>query len=69
VVACGQGDDAAGMVDELKDTLPVVLEPVLGPTSKAFSGSGYPTFYVLDERGRIAASAATVHGVASAGAR
>jgi peroxiredoxin len=44
----------------------VVVEPHGGPTAQAFSVSGQPTIYVLDERGRVETSDMAVRRIAAA---
>jgi hypothetical protein len=56
----GDPDSAATFVEELAGTASIVLEALRGPLQTSFSVSGYPSFYVLDERGRVESSAPTV---------
>jgi peroxiredoxin len=53
-------------VPELAGVATVVVEPLAGPTAQAFSISGYPTIYVLDERGRVETSGMAVRAIAAA---
>jgi peroxiredoxin len=63
----GEGDEKADdYVRELAGVATVVVEPMGGPTTQAFSVSGYPTIYVLDERGRVVTSGMAVRQVAAA---
>jgi thiol-disulfide isomerase/thioredoxin len=57
-VICGTEDEAATMVGELKDSVSVVVEPLGGPTQKAFAVTEYPTFCVITKQGRIGARGA-----------
>jgi thiol-disulfide isomerase/thioredoxin len=53
-------------VRELAGAATVVVEPRGGPTAQAFSVSGYPTIYLLDERGRVETSGWAVRQIAAA---
>lgn len=53
-------------VRELAGVATVVVEPSRGPMAQAFSVSGYPTIYVLDERGRVETSGMAVGQIAAA---
>jgi peroxiredoxin len=52
-------------VRELTGVATVVVEPPGGPAAQAFSVSGQPTFYVLDERGRVETSGMAVRRIAA----
>jgi peroxiredoxin len=68
VIVGGNGDpeSAAAFVEELTGTATIVIEAPKGPVQTAFSVSGWPSFYVLDERGRVESSAPTVEMLAEA---
>jgi peroxiredoxin len=53
-------------VQELTGAATVVVEPRGGPTAQAFSVTGQPTIYVLDERGRVETSGMAIRQVAAA---
>lgn len=53
-------------VRELAGVATVVVEPHGGLAAQAFSVSGQPTIYVLDERGRVETSGMAVRQVAAA---
>jgi thiol-disulfide isomerase/thioredoxin len=57
-------EDTGDYVRELAGAATVVVEPLGGPTGQAFSVSGYPTFYVLDERGRVETSGTAARQIA-----
>ena len=59
-------ETADDYVRELAGVAAVVVEPLGGPTAQAFSVSGYPTIYLLDELGRIETSGTAVRQVAAA---
>lgn len=63
VVVGGTDAETAELARDLEGTAEVVLEPVAGPLQKAFSVTGFPTFYVLDETGRIQVSAPVMRAV------
>jgi thiol-disulfide isomerase/thioredoxin len=62
----GEREETDGYVRELAGAATVVVEPPGGPTAQAFSVSGYPTLYVLDERGRVETSGMAVRRIAAA---
>jgi peroxiredoxin len=64
VVAGGDDSETAKLVSELDGLASVVLEPAQGPMQVAFGVLGFPTFYLLDESGRIQVSAPTMRFVA-----
>jgi peroxiredoxin len=68
VVVAGKSDpdSAAAFIAELTGTASIVAEALRGPVQSAFSVSGYPSFFVLDERGRVESSAPTVEMLAEA---
>jgi peroxiredoxin len=66
VISGDAGETTAALVRDLADSASVIVEPQQGPVASAFSVLGYPTFYVLDENGRIESSGATVRQLASA---
>jgi thiol-disulfide isomerase/thioredoxin len=70
-VICGDKghEGAASIAAELAGAATVVHEQVGGPAEAAFSVSGYPSFYLLDDGGRVQASGHTVHSVAAAHSR
>jgi thiol-disulfide isomerase/thioredoxin len=55
VVMAGEGSDdrASDYFEQLAGLATIVAEPTDGPASKAFMVTGYPTYYVLDEQGRV----------------
>jgi AhpC/TSA family len=57
-VICGSEDEAAELVDELKDSVSVAVEPLRGPMQQTFAVTGYPTFFVIVKPGRIGARGA-----------
>jgi peroxiredoxin len=59
-------EKADDYVRELAGAATVVVEPREGPMVQAFSVSGQPTIYVLDERGRVETSGMAVRQVAAA---
>jgi peroxiredoxin len=60
-VVMGPENLAAEYAEELSGTATVVLEPPGGgPVVQAFSVSAYPTFYVLDEQGRVESAGAAI---------
>jgi peroxiredoxin len=59
-------EKADDYVRELAGVATVVVEPRGGPTVQAFSVSGQPTIYLLDERGRVETSGMAVRQVAAA---
>jgi hypothetical protein len=63
----GHGDRAAGFAAELDGVASIALEPPMGPAQKAFSISGYPSFFTLDERGRVEASGMSVSRLPATG--
>lgn len=63
-IICGPEGGADQFVRELNGVASVVVEPTQGPTARAFSASTFPTFYRLDEDGRIETSGVTVGGIA-----
>lgn len=65
VLALVVGDvtGAEDFLASLAKVASVVSEPLRGPVSTALSTAGIPTFYVLDEDGRIEASGAAVRQV------
>lgn len=63
VVVGGDDAETAKLAGDLEGTAAVVVERVQGPLQKTFAVSGFPTFYVLDETGRILLSAPTMRGV------
>jgi len=63
VVVGGTDAETAQLAGDLEGAASVALESVAGPLQKAFSVTGFPTFYVLDETGRIQVSAPTMRGV------
>jgi peroxiredoxin len=56
----GDARQASDIVAALDGPASIVIEPEEGPVATAFSVWGYPTFYALDERGRIVAGGMTV---------
>lgn len=70
-VICGDQhhEGAASIAAELAGAATVVHEQVGGPAEAAFSVSGYPSFYLLDDGGRVQASGHTVRSVAVAHSR
>jgi hypothetical protein len=65
-VVCGNESAAGELVRELEGAASVVLEPLRGPAQRAMSVPGYPTFYLLDDTGRVEAAGRTVRQVAMA---
>jgi thiol-disulfide isomerase/thioredoxin len=63
VVVGGTDAETAQLAGDLEGAASVALENVAGPLQKAFSVTGFPTFYVLDDTGRIQVSAPTMRGV------
>ncbi len=63
VVVGGTDAETAQLADDLDGAASVAIESVAGPLQKAFSVTGFPTFYVLDETGRIQVSSPTMSGV------
>jgi len=63
VVVGGTDAETAQLAGDLEGTASVALESVAGPLQKAFSVTGFPTFYLLDDMGRIQVSAPTMRGV------
>ena len=54
-VICGPPAEAAGLADELKGSVSVVVEPMNGTLQETFSVTSYPTFVVITKEGRIGA--------------
>ena len=50
------GADVSHLVDPLRDLVPVVVEPPMGPMAEAFRATGFPSFYVLDTTGTVTVS-------------
>ena len=63
VVVGGTDAETAQLAGDLEGTASVALEPVAGPLQKAFSVTGFPTFYMLDATGRIRVSAPAMRHV------
>ena len=59
----GPADD---YLQQLAGVATVVTEPVAGPAATAFMVTGYPTFYVLDERGQVETSAHAISRIVAA---
>jgi thiol-disulfide isomerase/thioredoxin len=53
-------------VQQLAGVATVVTEPLDGPTARAFMVTGYPTYYVLDERGQVEISGHSMSRIAAA---
>jgi peroxiredoxin len=68
-VVSGDGEHereaAAHFTDELAAVASVVVEPRQGPLATAFSVQGFPTFYALDESGRIEAGGVAVRMISA----
>lgn len=63
-VVVGGGDaETAQLAADLEGVAAVTLESVAGPLQKALAVTGFPTFYVLDETGRVQVSAPTMRAV------
>ena len=57
-VLTGDKAEVAEFSEALEGVASITVEPRQGPVARAFSVSGYPTFYLLDENGVIQASGA-----------
>jgi peroxiredoxin len=54
-VICATEHKARPMVAELKDAVSVVVEPLDGSMQQTFAVTDYPTFFVINQQGRIGA--------------
>ena len=66
VVADGDGDGADSWVSQLGAVATVVVEPLGGAVQTAFSVTGAPSFYLLDDRGRVESSSHSVDALMQA---
>jgi thiol-disulfide isomerase/thioredoxin len=67
VIVSGIGDRAAELTAELDGVASIAVEPPMGTAQHAFSVSGYPSFFTLDERGRVEASGMSVRRLPATG--
>jgi thiol-disulfide isomerase/thioredoxin len=66
VVVGGDDPETAQLAGELQGPASVAVERAHGPMQEAFAVLGFPTFYVLDDHGRIQVSAPAMDLIRSA---
>ena len=64
-VVVGEGEAAAGFAAELDEAAAVVITPLQGTLTDAFSVRAFPAFYLIDPEGRIEARGMAVKALGS----